>query len=280
MGADSRLRRAIKAALHPLMNDTLYSYVQGFAKASDIRQGKWSEPELDLIRPAVGPGDEALDLGANYGLYTYWLSRAVGPAGRVFAFEPIPFTFRTLKVVTRLLGLRNVTLVPAGCSDTKGLVAFTVPVQSSGAIGSGQAHIGTRDDRRPGAETQVRWNRTTQVQCQLVALDDYLPPLNNVSLIKLDIEGAELLALRGSSRIVDRHLPTVICEINPWFLEGFNLRLDDLLGFFASRGYRCYRYTAGKRLAPIASADEVVEDNYVFIHPRRLGPFVPFVDTP
>jgi FkbM family methyltransferase len=279
VAADSRLRRAIKAAVHPLLNDTLYSCLQGVSKAVDIRLAKWSEPELDLILPAVKSGDEVLDLGANYGLYTYRLSRAVGRSGRVFAFEPIPFTTRTLRVVTRLLALRNVTIVPAGCSDTNGMISFTVPVQSSGAPGSGQAHIGTRNDQRPGSEVQVRWNQTTRVECAVVALDDYLPPLRSLSLIKCDIEGAELLAFRGAARTIQQHLPTVICEINPWFLDGFNLRLEDLVGFFADRGYQLYKYTTEKRLARIASASEIVEDNYVFIHPSRMKPFAPLMES-
>ncbi len=273
MGANSLLRRAAKVVLRPLLNDRIYCYLQGIVQAIDIRRGRWYEPELDLIPIAVTPGDEVLDLGANYGLYTYHLSRAVGAKGHVYAFEPVPFTHRTLAFVVRLLGLRNVTIVPKGCSDAAGTVTFRLPIQASGAPGAGQAHIGTRDDERPGAETQVRWNRTARVQCEVVALDEYLPALTRLSLIKCDIEGAELLAFRGAASTIDRHLPCVICEINPWFLEGFNLRLEDLVGFFSDRGYQLYRYTPEKTLVLIASLTDVIEDNYVFIHSERLAAF-------
>jgi hypothetical protein len=158
------------------------------------------------------------------------------------------------------------------------VVTFSVPVQRSGALGAGQAHIGTRNDDRPGSETQVRWDRTTPIDCEVVALDDYLPPLRNLSLIKCDIEGAELLAFRGAVRSIEAHRPSVICEINPWFLDGFGLRLDDLVAFFIDRGYSLYRYTDAKKLVTVESAAEIVEDNYVFIHPRRLAPFAALVD--
>ena len=276
MAADTLLRRAVKATLHPVLNDSTYRYLQGIAKAVDIRRGKWYEPELDLISRAVAAGDEVLDLGANYGLYTYHLSRAVGANGRVYAFEPVPFTSSALALVTRLLGLRNVSIVAKGCSDASGTVAFNVPLQRSGALGAGQAHIGARNDDRPGAETQVRWDRTTRIHCEVVALDEYLPPLANLSLIKCDIEGAELLAFRGAVRTIEAHRPSVICEINPWFLDGFGLRLDDLVGFFVDRGYSLYRYTDGKQLVPVATA-AIVEDNYVFIHPRRIAPFAALI---
>lgn len=277
MGADSRLRRAVKTMLYPLLNDSVYSYVQGVAKAVDIRRGKWSEPELDLVAMAVSPGDDVLDIGANYGLYTQYLSHAVGPSGRVFAFEPVPFTSRTLVLVSRLLGLRNVTVVPKGCSDVTGVVTFRIPIQKSGAPSAGLACSGARSDDRPGAETQVRWDRTKDVQCDLVALDEFLPPLNNLSLIKCDIEGAELLAFRGAARTIETHRPSVICEINPWYIEGFGLRLEDLLAFFHQRGYQLYRYTPERTLLVVTSTADIVEDNYVFIHPDRLAPFAALV---
>lgn len=273
VGANSLVRRIAKAALAPVLNETTYAYVQGISKAIDIRNGNSVEPEVDLIPLAVRPGDTVLDLGANYGYYTYPLSRAVGPTGHVYAFEPVPFTYRTLTLVTRWLGLRNVTLVPKGCSDAAGVVEFALPLQKSGAPSAGQAHIGTRDDNRPGSETQVRWAGTTRVQCEVVALDDYLPALTNLSLIKCDIEGAELLAFQGAARLFDTHQPSVICEINPWFLDGFGLRLEDLLAFFADRGYALYHYTSRKTLEAVTSLAGVTEDNYVFLHPRRRAPF-------
>lgn len=277
MGANSLVRRAIKAALAPVLNETTYVYVQGISKAIDIRNGNSAEPELDLIPLAVRPGDTVLDLGANYGYYTYPLSRAVGPTGHVYAFEPVPFTYRALTLVTRWLRLSNVTLVPKGCSDKPGVVEFTLPLQNSGAPSAGQAHIGSRNDNRPGSETQVRWTATTRVQCEVVALDDFLPPLTNLSLIKCDIEGAELLAFRGAARIFDVHQPSVICEINPWFLDGFGLRLDELLSFFFERGYGLYHYTPRKTLA-VTAPEAVTEDNYVFLHPRRLAPFAALIE--
>lgn len=277
MGANSAARRLVKKALYPVLNEHTYVYFQALAKAWDIRKGKWSEPELDLIPPGVRAGETALDVGANYGLYSYHLSRAGGV--RVYAFEPVPFTFRTLAMVAWLLRFRNVELVEKGCSDRAGQISFTVPVQASGAMAAGQAYIGGRDDTRAGRERQVRWAATRDVTAEVVALDEFLPRVESLSLIKCDIEGAELLCFRGAERLIGEHLPTVICEINPWFLEGFGIRLEELLGFFDERGYKIYRYVeegARRRLREVA-AGEVEEDNYVFIHPSRLERFKEFL---
>ncbi len=74
-------------------------------------------------------------------------------------------------------------------------------------------------------------------QLELVARD--------VSLIKCDIEGADLYAMRGARETLEQHKPTVIIEITPWHLEGFGLEVKDVTGFFDSLGYQCFRYDNG-----------------------------------
>jgi FkbM family methyltransferase len=223
----------------------------------------------------VRTGETVLDLGANFGMYTYHLSHTVGPNGHVYAFEPVPSTFGALRVATRLLRLRNVELIEKGCSERSGQITFTVPLQSSGALSAGQAYIGGRNDERAGKEGQVRWQGTLDVVCQVVALDEYLPPVEALSLIKCDIEGAELFAFRGATQLIKQHRPTIICEINPWFLEGFGLELNDLISFFLNQDYNLYHYRVNndrRQLRPVR-LEEIIEDNYVFIHPSRLERF-------
>src|SRR4051794_41410422 len=99
MAADSAPRRLLKRVLAPILNDRAYQLIQSVAMAWDIRTGAMSEPELDLIAYAVRSGETAIDIGANYGLYSYHLSRAVAPNGRVYAFEPIPFTAGAFRVI-------------------------------------------------------------------------------------------------------------------------------------------------------------------------------------
>lgn len=241
----------------------------------DMLNGSWSEPELDLIPFAVRPGETALDVGANYGLYSYHLSRALGSSGCTYAFEPIPFTYSTLKFIAKILRFHNVEIVPRGCSDRSGKISFDVPVQASGALAAGQAYIGGRNDDREGKKQQVRWAGTRQVICEVVALDDFLPQIKDLTLIKCDIEGAELLAFRGANKLISQHLPSVICEINPWFLDGFGIRLEELTEFFFDKGYGLYHYRVedGSRLLHEVEVKDIVEDNYVFIHPKRVSRF-------
>lgn len=275
MGANSALRKAAKTILYPLTNEKTYKYVQAVSKAWDIRKGTWSEPELDLLNFGLREGETALDIGANFGIYAYYMSKAVGQSGKVYSFEPVPFTFETLKIVAKILGFsKNTELIEKGCSDENGTINFTVPTQESGAFSAGQAYIGGRNDDRDGKEKQVRWSGTKDIVADVVRLDDFLPEIENLPLIKADIEGAELFCFRGAEKLIEKHLPAVICEINPWFLEGFGIKLEALTDFFTEKGYKIYHYTneTKKSLREIKK-DEIVEDNYVFIHKDRTERF-------
>jgi FkbM family methyltransferase len=267
MPANSLPRRVAKKLLTPVLGERSYSVLQAIAMAWDIRSGSWSEPELEIIPHAVREGDTVLDIGANYGLYAHHLWPAVGRTGKVYCFEPIPFTARTFRLVGRLLGFKNVELVDKGCSEKTGRIAFELPLLETGRISAGLVHRAGRNDDRPGREVHARFSKTRRIECDVVSIDEFLPELSNLSLVKCDIEGADLFALRGARKTLEKHRPTVICEITPWFLEGFGLEIADLVGFFEELGYRLYKYEDGK-LIPTATED-VVEDNWVFVHPSR-----------
>lgn len=289
MAGNSLPRRVVKRLLAPMLGEGTYSVLQAVAMGWDIRRGAWYEAEIELLPLAVRPGETAIDIGANFGLYAYHLSRAVGASGKVWSFEPIPFTARTFKIIQRALGFGgNVELVAKGCGEKAGNLAFTVPVMKTGAISAGLVHMGRNDDR-PGKEKYAQFE-TREVVCDVVALDDFLSAESNggaVSLIKCDIEGADLFAMRGARKTLEKHHPTVIIEITPWYLEGFGLKVEDLTRFFDELGYRCYRYDNGspvgsykkhasdpsrRRLIP-TRAEDVYEDNWVFIHPERAARF-------
>ena len=269
MASNSLPRRMVKKLLAPLLGEATYSVIQAVAMGWDIKRRAWWEPELELVDRVVRDGDSAIDIGANFGVWAYYLSRAVGPTGKVYSFEPIPFTAKTFRLIARGLGFdKNVELVEKGCGEERGVVSFTVPVMETGAISAGLVHMTGRNDSRPGRETHARFPQTRSIECEVVTIDDYLPGLERLSLLKCDVEGADLYALRGARRTLEEHKPVVIVEITPWFLEGFGLSVADVTGFFDELGYRCYRYDDGGRLVPTPK-DAIVEDNWIFVHPAN-----------
>ncbi|HYF24457.1 MAG TPA: FkbM family methyltransferase [Baekduia sp.] len=273
MAANSPARRAAKRLLMRALPERAYATVQGWVMAADIRSGRLSEPELALVPLAVHDGDTAVDIGANYGLYTYHLSRAVGPGGRVHAFEPIPFTYAALRVAARLLRLRNVDLHAKGCADREGRCTFEVPVQHSGAIAAGLAHLRVAD--MATGPVPEGCSATREVAGELVALDRFAPWPAGLSFVKCDIEGAELLALTGFAATIDEHLPTVLCEVEQRHLSRFGLRREDVLRFFTERGYAAFEVRDGALCEVTAPA--LRDGNLVFVHPARLARLTPLL---
>jgi FkbM family methyltransferase len=198
------------------------------------------------------------------------MSRAVGRTGKVYSFEPIPFTAKTFRRVAHRLGFaHNTELLELGCGERSSEVEFVVPVVDSGAISAGLAHMG-RNDERSGKEKHFRFNRTTSARCRVVTIDEQLDEIERLQLIKCDIEGADLFAMRGARRTLERHKPLVVFEINPWFLEGFGLKVTDVTGFFGGLGYDCFHYDDEGLLRP-TSAERIYEDNWVFVHPENAS---------
>jgi FkbM family methyltransferase len=178
--------------------------------------------ELDTartIKRLLRPGDTFIDGGANIGYFTLLASRAVGPTGHVHAFEPQPDNRRRLAEHVAMNGAVNVTIHPVALSDRPG--AVELHTFENPAANHGQSTFFAGD----GAATR-------KVSVETVRLDDVLPDARP-RLIKLDIEGAEPLAIAGMTETLRRHRPAVIVELNATTLAraGFATRepLDRLL---------------------------------------------------
>ena len=238
----------------------LFERTAAYVKARDIRRGLWVEPELALVALTLGPGDTAIDVGANYGLWSYHLARAVRPTGRVIAFEPISSTVRILSDVLQRLGVAETVSVNAcGVSDRNDQVTFTVPLAGKLALPvRGLAHI-----TPPGQDEDP-----LAVEGQVVRLDDW-PIGGHVSLLKIDVEGGELAALRGAVGLLTEHRPMVICETG---LEGrYGHSTGDVVAFMATLGYHPYQYREGI-LEPFDRAGPAADLNLVFSPLSSMGP--------
>jgi FkbM family methyltransferase len=143
---------------------------------------------------AVRPGDVVYDLGANVGYYSLAAARRVGPHGRVIAFEPLPDVADVLERHLAVNGIRNVTVERCAVSDEDGEAWFDPGVGS--AYG--------------------RLSETGRIRVPTVSLDRFCAvrglPLPNV--VKIDVEGAELQALRGAVGILRRARPRVMLSLH------------------------------------------------------------------
>jgi FkbM family methyltransferase len=258
-------REAAKRVLTRLLPDGAYQRVLARSKARDFATGRFREPELDLVGSLLRPGEVAVDVGANHGMWTLALSRAAGHDGRVYSFEPVPFTFGTLSAVVRQSGLGNVTLINRGCSDRVATMDMTVPLQRSGSSDDLQAHLAARSAARSEK------TRSVTVPCEMTTLDVALADVERVALLKLDIEGAELLAMRGAAELIARELPAIVCEVDGTFLEGFGQTPADVVEFLGRWRYEPYRYDPdGCRLEAVVEPGQIGHANVIFLPESRL----------
>ncbi len=160
------------------------------------------EPELQAgMLELVKPGMVAYDLGANIGYITLLLARLVGQSGHVTAFEALPSNLERLQTNIRLNDFQQrMTVVPAAVVDHSGTVHFLVG--PSGGMGKAQGSAGRN----------LEYQQVLEVDG--IALDDYVRDRPAPQVIKIDIEGGEVLALPGMRRMLAQHRPLVFLELH------------------------------------------------------------------
>ena len=226
--------------------------------AREIRSGRYRDDEVDLLEKAVAPGDTALDLGANFGLYTFHLARRVGPDGRVFSFEAVPSTALALRRVIDRLGVsERVEVIEKAVGERVGTAVFAVPRRSDGSTDAALAAVMPEDVEEGMA-------------LPLTRVDDEVPFDSPVTFMKVDVEGAEFAALLGAASIIERHAPTILIEISPATLKRTGVTPAHVGKLLGRHGYRAYRFEAKrKQLLPVGVAESV--GNVIAVHPRRSG---------
>lgn len=226
--ADGRLELNIAGGARicvPLSLDQITPYVL-------LEQEDWFEDEIRFVRRWLKPGMRAVDVGANFGVYTISMARLVGAEGRVWAFEPTPATGDYLRQSIDLNGLHSVELYHAAVSDQDGSVSFSLGAHSElnsvAAVGA------------PGNLIEVRAVTLDRMaaECDWGAVD----------FVKLDVEGHESEAVQGGRNFFSACSPLIMLEITnrP---ERAVLLLEEL-------GYTYYRLLPGAlTLAPFDPAE-------------------------
>ena len=170
------------------------------------RRGRHALLHPPRVHPAVlgflSSGAVVIDIGANLGEWTVPLARAVGPAGRVLAIEPVPRTAAALEATLAANALRHAEVLRCAISDHDGTAEFAVPLVTSARIDSGTARLGAA---RAGYEA---------LHVPTRSLDSLAPErgLDRLDLIKIDVEGHERQVLEGAASTLERWRPVLVIE--------------------------------------------------------------------
>jgi FkbM family methyltransferase len=216
--------------------------------------------EFQAIPRLVQPGDIALDVGANVGVYSVLLSRLCGPIGRVWAFEPVPDTYWRLRETLALNRCDNVIPVQTAIcekDDTVRMNLFERQFSEWNTLGmpSMQAPDGTRVSPSQSINVQAR---TLDQFCDASGID-------RINFLKVDVEGFEVAVFQGAERLLKEHRVDYICfEISKEPLKGAGVESRNVFQALNANGYQAYRFdpTVGGFKGPIQDSSEESWTNF------------------
>lgn len=201
--------------------------------------------EMELQRAIqrwVQPGQVVYDLGANVGYVSLLLARAVGAQGQVFAFEPLPTNQERLRRNLELNPGLPVQLIPAAAAENSGRGIFAL----HGSDDMGRLQM----DGGSAAET---------IEVETIALDDFGKTHPAPSLIKIDVEGAEVFALQGMPTLLRTAKPILFIEIHGYEAGNACWQLLE------QAGYEMYWMDAGA--TRVKAVSELKKKSYILARP-------------
>jgi FkbM family methyltransferase len=192
--------------------------------------GVYEPIETEWFKECVGPGDTFVDVGANFGHYTFLGASRVGPTGKVFSFEPSPHASKVIEAAISDSGISNVVLVKSAVGKTAGSVSLYLP--------------NTPDLHSPS----ILFSDTNfiPIQIQVVSLDTFeaFESIRNIKLVKMDVEGYEPDVLKGMEKLIGAgKVENVFCEFNSGWLKRNSTTPKELMERFLDSGFTIHRQT-------------------------------------
>ena len=215
------------------------NWLPALAFRLSLRNSYWDEVEMDILDLVVSRDRAAIDVGANSGRYAFLLSQL---ASHVYAIEPNPHMVRLLSAG---LDRRRVTVLHRAASNSTGTAMLSIPTD---IWGNGGESLASLDRRFLGPKRDI--SVTKMKLDELIDVD--------IGFMKLDVEGHELAALQGATKVLDRWRPTVLMECDE-LREGF---IPPSIAFLLSRGYDGYFVFSG-RFYTLADLKPFMFDNRI-----------------
>ena len=185
----------------------------------------WDGYERDnflFASSVIKKNDTILDIGAHIGLFSIHLSRLAGNGGKVFAFEPTPFTWNVLMTTVKLNKVENISVQPFAVSDSNGSVVFNVIPD----------HVGI-------ANSMVAIDHTVPVNVKTITIDSFRSENKiKINFLKIDVEGAEYFALRGARKTFLEDRPGALLGIHPWQIRSMNSSLEQIWDLLREYGMK------------------------------------------
>lgn len=181
-------------------------------------RGEYEPLLTDYLQSNVKHGDTVVDIGANVGYFTKQLAGLVGKKGKVIGFEPSEINWKYL--AKNVAGHKNVAIEQAALSDVDGVQQF-----SEDRANPGENGLSRKGNLCVKTTTMEGWMRANRIQ--------------KINLIKIDVEGAEVMVLKGAKTTIrNQKNIVVICECNPEALQKLGYTNTDLVKALRSCGLK------------------------------------------
>ena len=206
--------------------------------AKSLIRGRTSEPEYTrLIQAMLKPGMVYIDIGAHIGQYVLIGAQLVGSHGQVHAFEPTPDTFELLEANIRQNNLSWCTANPLAVCDLAGQT-LRLQLCAPGKEAFNALCRPLRPDQQILGATDV----------QTVTIDSYCQErrIDRVDFIKIDVNGPELMVVRGAERVLRQHKPVLVCEFNNQTHSYSGYQPTDLIRHLQERGYDLFEFDSDR----------------------------------
>ncbi|MDP1726137.1 MAG: FkbM family methyltransferase [Bacteroidota bacterium] len=198
------LEKKLRALLLKWLGTESYLGLVSSAYIRLIQAGflKGKYPELYYLSTLVKPGFVCIDIGANVGYYSVFLSKYAGRDGKVYAVEPVPLFANIFKRNTKKFALDNITLYPYALGDSVKTVTLGTPVLD-GVFRHGLTRI--LDQEETGSSL------TYEAHMQIP--DDLFSSLPKIDFIKCDVEGYEVHLFPHMIKTLSKFKPLIQIEI-------------------------------------------------------------------
>ena len=241
--------------------NVLEKFLKFYMDPQDIREtpkevfnfNNYELDEISFLTKLIKDCQVIFDIGSNIGWYSIYLDKFNG-GEKIHSFEPIPANFKKLNSNLELNNTTKVLANNIGLSDSNEFLEMYYNSSLTGATSIKQ-NIDICDEL---------------IQCQFKKMDDYVLEnnVNKIDFIKIDIEGAELLALKGGLHSIQKFLPILFLELLRKWSANFNYHPNDVINLLKDLGYSCY--SIGKTLIKIDSiTDETLATNFYFFHDSK-----------
>ncbi len=195
-----------------------------------------------------------VDVGANQGEFALFAAMKL-TEGKVLAFEPVTKNRELLKENIKLNALKNLGVFNYGLSDKKG--SFPIYTSTDASTFHG-IHEGLSTLFKSGGRNEVEENISLEVFDDCFNAEEQV-----ISFIKIDVEGAELFALKGMHSFLEKYHPEILIEINEETFNAAGYNTADVLHYLESFGYKPFKIYRG-RLKSIDRTALSAWGNYIF----------------